>query len=202
MVETVDNAVQLIVLIGCLACAIVVSIRERDEGWYLLSGFYAAMAAGGLYWTLYLMLRADNPTYFYVSDISWIAGFLFLDVFVNVLVGKERPAQHRWVPWIFPVFCAGMCVFFMQWGDWITNAAMLAVFGHIGYSCLRGIMVKSPYAKFLVFPIVYTLLECALWTSSCFWTGDTLANPYYWIDTLISACYIVLLVAFKRTMRA
>ena len=41
MVETIDNAVQLIVLIGCLACTMVVSIRERDEGWYLLSGFYA-----------------------------------------------------------------------------------------------------------------------------------------------------------------
>ena len=46
------------------------------------------------------------------------------------------------------------------------------------------------------------MLEYALWTASCIWSGETLLNPYYWCDFLITLSFPFLLAASGKARKA
>ena len=48
--------------------------------------------------------------------------------------------------------------------------------------------------------ILFCLTEYALWTSSCFWMGDTIANVYYWFDLLLSVTFVLFLPALRKAV--
>lgn len=39
-----------------------------------------------------------------------------------------------------------------------------------------------------------------LWTSSLFWQGDSLANPYFWFDFVLTATLLALLPIAERAV--
>jgi hypothetical protein len=43
-------------------------------------------------------------------------------------------------------------------------------------------------------------MEYCLWTASCFWVSDTLANPYFWFDFGLSGSAVLLLIAAERAV--
>lgn len=45
-------------------------------------------------------------------------------------------------------------------------------------------------------------LEFCLWTASCFWVSDTLTNPYFWFDFLLTAALFALLPATRKAVGA
>ena len=48
--------------------------------------------------------------------------------------------------------------------------------------------------------LVFCLIEYGLWFSSCFFDGDTLANPYYWFDILFTASFVLFIPATKKAV--
>ena len=50
--------------------------------------------------------------------------------------------------------------------------------------------------------LAFAALEYALWTSSCFWVSDTLTNPYFWFDFLLSLVLLLLLPALRKAVDA
>ena len=48
--------------------------------------------------------------------------------------------------------------------------------------------------------LCFTALEYALWTSSCFWISDTLANPYFWFDFMLSASILAMLPVTRKAV--
>lgn len=48
--------------------------------------------------------------------------------------------------------------------------------------------------------LAFAALEYALWTSSCFWISDTLSNPYFWFDFLLSLVLLLLLPALGKAV--
>ena len=48
--------------------------------------------------------------------------------------------------------------------------------------------------------LCFVVLEYTLWTSSCFWVSDTLSNPYFWFDFLLSGAIFVMLPATRKAV--
>lgn len=207
MIEVIDNAVQLAVTLSCGIYAAVLSIRRKNEAWFLLTCFYAVTTLGLTYWVLFLVLRSESPTVFYVSDLCWIASVLFLILLQTALrLPGERDYRPLWV-WVGPAFCAVMCLYFFRWGEYFINILWAILLGTCGYFSLRGLLFarrQTGAARvrqyFHIAVLGYILLEYSLWVSSCGWCGDTLENPYFWFDFLLTAGYSALIPALQKAV--
>ena len=56
--------------------------------------------------------------------------------------------------------------------------------------------------RFHIAVLCFVCAEYALWLSSVRWLGDTLANPYFWIDFLLTGILISLLPASEEAVAA
>ena len=54
--------------------------------------------------------------------------------------------------------------------------------------------------SFHITVLCFTALEYAIWTSSCFWVSDTLKNPYFWFDFMLSASILMMLPATRKAV--
>jgi len=55
---------------------------------------------------------------------------------------------------------------------------------------------------FHIVVLLILILEYVLWTSSCFWVSNTLTNPYFWIDFLLTAALLALIPATRKAVGA
>ena len=46
--------------------------------------------------------------------------------------------------------------------------------------------------------LVFCVIEYVMWTVSCFWRGDGLTNPYYWLDGMLTVCSAALLPVLDK----
>ena len=203
MIESIVNAIQLAVACLCMLFCAYQSYRLKNRVWEILTFFYATMFLGDFYWFLYHLFYNDTPNY-YVSDFSWDAAYLFIILLLrHVQSDEERSVRH---PLLFaaPIIAIGMCIFFMQYGDYLGNIIVAFLFGMIIWRSLQGLLYKGASLKanktLYLAALGFCFIEYILWTSSCFWVGDTIINAYFWID-MIFAIYIVLFIpAIRRAV--
>ncbi len=202
MIETLDNALQLSVGGICVLLAAGKIIASRKRKWTLLLLFYSGFFLGNLYWFLYLLFYQRTPQY-YIADLSWWAGYLFL-----ILLLKEtetnKSAGRSLLPWLGPAFTAGMCMFFIQRGEYISNIIYAVFLGVLLWNAIRGLLKsdaekrRSKNTVLCGVTLFFCAMEYAEWTASCFWVGDTLKNPYFWFDTLLTVCFPLFLPAVRK----
>jgi len=207
MVEIVDNAVQLAVMVCCFVFSGMVAVRKKSQSYVLVACFYGSYALGLLYWLLYLALKTYTPKIFYVSDLTWIASFLFLLALDLSLVPPEEKRFRCPAAWLAPAVCAVTTVFYCTYGDFVTNILWGVLTGGIGYVSVRGLLYARTQAGsarsrqwFHLALLFIMLMEHCLWTSSCFWAGDTLKNPYFWFDCALTCGCAALLPATKKAV--
>lgn len=206
-ISTIDNAIQLAVTAGCGIYAAVLFLRRREQAWFLLTCFYGAFTLGLIYWLLFIVFRSEVPQLSPVSDLSWLAGVLFLLVLqTTVRLPEEGSYRPLWA-WAVPVFCAVMCFYFFQWGDYFLNILWEVLLGVCGYCALRGLLFarrQSGAARghqyFHIAVLAFILLEHCLWVASCHWQGGTILNPYYWFDFLLSTTFFTFLPMLKKAV--
>ena len=75
--EVIDNLFQVSMLAAAAIAAIVLTIRYQERRFMILAFAYASFLMGTLYWVLYLASIGNIPQVFYVSEISWLASYLF-----------------------------------------------------------------------------------------------------------------------------
>ncbi len=223
MIEIIENTIQLVLTGICAWLALYRAVRSKEHAWALLGLFFGIFFLGDLYWLLFLVFYKKTPQYYSVSDLSWYTSYLFLLlmlIYIRVeICGQRMPGMRQcggpagWVRqfppllWCVPVFTAGMCVFYMQRGDYLSNivaaALMTGLIWHAlsGLISLRGQPEQQGRLRMLFFiTILFCLTEYALWTSSCFWMGDTIANVYYWFDLLLSVTFVLFLPALRKAV--
>ena len=114
MIEIVENAVQLALLLVCVAISGRNAVRSRQRTDVILVMFFGTFALGDLYWLLYRVFYGETPQLFYVADLSWYAAYLFLYLLLQELSDPgERRMRHPALL-VFPVFAAVMCAFYMK----------------------------------------------------------------------------------------
>ena len=78
MIEFWDYLLQFLAVAAGFCAALRAYLKSREQPWFLLTCFYGTFALGTLYWTLHLLLRQETPQVFYVSDLAWLASYVFL----------------------------------------------------------------------------------------------------------------------------
>lgn len=215
MIEATINALQTLIAGVCAGFSLRKSILTGSKSWLLLTLFFSSFFFGDLYWLLYLLLYGQTPSYSFAPDLNWYSAFLFLFLLVQHLQEENQPASDRMnrKPVLFmlliPLFTFGMCAFYMRRGDYISNLVSAVLMTLLLWYSVRGLMAeKSAENKVrpqtgLVYmtTILFCTLEYCLWTSSCFWMGDTVRNPYFWFDILISFTMFLLPAALSKEVR-
>ena len=208
MIESIENAIQLAVLICCSAVALYRAIRGRNKAWLLLAFFYGSYALGDIYWQTWLILFGQAPGVPIVSDLSWYAAALFLFLLTREAAFPEGGGlSGRLLPWVGPAFTAAMAVFYMRWGKIVSNVIYAALMGLLLYEAIDGLMSlkgggHAGRRGLCAALLAYCLMVYAAWTASCFWFDDGLLNPYLWFDFMQTVCFILFLPATKRAVAA
>jgi len=205
MIEIVDNAVQLAVTLVCAGVSGSLALRRRKQAYTILACYYGSLSMGILYWLVYDLITSYTPKIFYVSDLCWMASYLFLLMLVTETTGSEEGAFRHPAAWISPVVSTALTLFYCQWGDWVENIIWCGLMGASGWFAIRGCIwaarqKETARRNFHLAVLFLIAVEYCLWTASCFWTGDTLANPYFWFDFCLSGAAALLLLAAERAV--
>lgn len=207
MIEILDNTAQcLAAVLGC-GISLFAYCRGRGQAAFLLTCFYGCFALGSLYWTLYLLLFDQTPHVFYVSEIVWISSCIFLYLLQYTLTDPaERAFRHPLMPVVLAAGAVTL-VFYCLTGDIFTSAVRCGVMTALAWGAVRGLTFaghggETARARQWLHTVVlcFTVLENALWISSAPWQGDTLANPYFWIDFLLTGTLLALLPAVGKAV--
>jgi len=203
MIESYENALQIAVLLVCVGIALVRAIAGRSRTWTLLSFFYGSWALGDIFWTVCLIFFGETPQISLVADLSWYASYIFLYLLLRHVAPPTSPLAQRLLPWLGPVFTAGMALFFMMRGEVFSNLIYAALMGLLLFSAIHRLVdgrrnIRQGFLCVLI--IAFCLLEYGLWVSSCFWTDPEPLNPYYWFDLLLTVCFPFFLAATRRAV--
>ncbi len=209
MTETISNAVQLGLTGLCTVYALCRVFATERRGWTLFALFCGLNFLGNLYWLLWLVFYRESPPFAFIPYLSWYASYLFLALLLLHVKPPEQPRLQTRALWLVPVFVAGMFVFYVRYGDWLSNIVCAALMGLLLWQAVGGLLFlrgkTGPEAKnrFLCWAaLLFCLAEYALWTVSCYWSGDSVNDPYFWLDLLLSLCFPIMVPAVKRAVDA
>ena len=218
--DRIVNIAQNTTLVLCFVAAAWLAIRKRDRAWTLLAFFFGCFALGDLYWMSCVLFYGETPTITVVSSLSWYATYIFLYMTLRQLAPPESARETRVLPWLGFAFTLAMGIFYFAlyivwqielgekyvlWGKALDNLIVALLMGLLLFSAIRRLMDRDKYPTqryFCIVVLVFCLLEYALWTASCFWWTDTLGNPYYWFDFLLTANFFFFLPATKKAVAA
>lgn len=207
MVELFDNIFQLLASLLATVGAGIMFYKYKQQAYLLLTCFFATFMLGSLYWTLHYLLFSYTPQIFYVSELAWIASHMFLLTLVHTLAGEDEKKFRHPSLWLVPVFCLSQLILYLFHADILMNILTSALVTAIMWYALRGFLYARrqtgkardrQYFHLTLLAII--VLEHGLWTSSCFWMGETLANPYFWFDFLLTIALILLLPAGRKVV--
>ena len=138
-----SEAIQLLVLGACFALALVRALRARNSAWTEVACFYACMFLGNVYWYGYLAVFGDTPNVSYISDLSWIAGYIFLLMLLvecDQARGLAAPVPAAWVP---VAVCAVCCVYYIYVNGYpLLNLVDNGLMAALGFFAVRGLAAR------------------------------------------------------------
>ena len=201
MIESIENALQVGVLLVCVSVSFCKATAKRSRVWTLLSFFYVSEALADIYWLICLIFYDHTPRIPVVSDLSWYASYIFLYMLLRLVAPPEGAREKRFLPWLGPLFAIGMAVFFMQWGQITSNLIYASLMGLLLFAVIRRFLDRKKYIAqqpLCIVILAFCLLEYGMWISSCFFWGSGLDNPYYWFDFLMTTCFVFFLPATSK----
>ena len=205
MLDTFENVLQTAVLVVCAIVSVSHAVKYGSRSWTILSFFYGCWLVADIYWLACLVFYGDTPQISVVSDLSWYAAQIFLYLLLRHLLPPEKLEGTRFISWLGPLFTVGMAVFFMFWGEILSNLIYAALFGLLLFASIRRIADKKVTGLKLILPVtilVYVLLVYAMWVASCYWDETVLLHPYYVFDFLITAGFPFFLLGVRKAVTA
>ena len=133
--------------------------------------------------------------------MSWCAAYLFMILLLRHYQTDAERGTRNPILVVIPIFVAAITAFFMTRGSYLLNFIEAIIMVSLmlrsaqGLLALREISDNRKYLYTVV--LAFCLIEYAMWTSSCFWMGDTIGNPYFWFNALL----IVIQPLFIRAVR-
>ncbi len=203
MIDVYENSVQVAVLLGCLAFALPKALRTRERVWTLLVLAYGSWAMGNFFWLACHVFYGAMPQITLVSDLSWYTFYIFLYMLLREVTPPEKAGERRVLPWLGVVFAVGMAVYYIQWGNAVSNLICALLMSLLLFSVIRRLLDIRMYAKqrfLFILILAFCLTEYLMWTSSCIWESNSLLAPYYWFDILLTISFPLFIPATKRAV--
>ena len=194
MIESIENALQIAVLCFCLSLTAYRAIRFDRKAWTVLFFFFVSRFLGDIYYQVCLLYFGETPEVAFVSDVSWVASYLFLILLMKMSPVAARITEsgsqglfRKYFPWIGFIFAFAMEILYNQWSNPVTNTAYAILTGWILFEVIRGMLCGRCG---WVYPIafIFILFEYGTWTVSCF-SGDIFDYAYYGFDTLMTISF-------------
>ena len=193
LIEKIENAFQLVSLGVLTFLTIYRSVTTHNRIWGLLSMFYATVTLGNLYWILYMVFYQETPYYDFIPDFCLMSSVLF----IVVLLLQVRKTEWNWkenrLYRLIPIFTFGMAVFYMRWGEYVSNIAYAIAMTILLYCSLKGLFAaerESRRGTLYFVAAAYCAVEYCLWTASCFSWEGFIINPYHILDIMLTLVYI------------
>ena len=197
MIESIENAFQITILLVCAAVALRRAISLQSKAWTLLFFFYGTWLLGDFY--------GEKPQISIISDLNWYASYTFLYFLLLQVSPPSEKHISGILPWLCPVFSIIMAVFYMQWGKIIDNLILAALMGLLLFSVTHRLADRKHYvrSRFICWVILFfCLMDYGLWTSSCFVDAyNDKFNLYYLFDILLSLGFVFFLPSVKKAAK-
>lgn len=99
--EIIDNVFQVAVFFAAALGDMVYWFYKRDRLYIILALVHSCFMMGTLYFVLHLVIRGVVPQVFYVSEISWIASYLFMHTYqiVRYRIKKDTDCKDSSDMW-------------------------------------------------------------------------------------------------------
>ena len=210
MIETIELAIQLIFTAFSTAFSAFQYFTKRDKAWMLLGSASGIYFLGDVYWQLYLLFYGHTPHFSMISQFAWYGSYLFLLLLLEEVRGKrEHPRRIRKCLLVIPLLTVGMSVFFsLQHGEFVDNALIVVIMTPLLWNTADQLIdihqkkAAVPACKWVCCVILLLIAsEYAMWIVSLHWLGDTLANPYFWFDFVLSFAFLLLLPAVEKAVK-
>ena len=191
--ELIDNCFQIAVLFGTALAAIAVTLRHKDRRFLMLALFYICISLGTLYWVLHLFIFGDVPQVFYVSEFSWLAGYLFLLSFQMVRTDRIKPLFS--LPSLFgALLTAAIVLAFRIFGpSYFVSAAFAGVVSQIVYLAVWRLRCRGDGRLIDCWLLLCVGLQLLLYVVSGFMKEFTHFNLYFAVDITLTFCFGALL---------
>lgn len=191
--EIIDNVFQVAVFFAAALGDMVCWFYKRDRLYIILALVHSCFMMGTLYFVLHLVIRGIVPQVFYVSEISWIASYLFMHTYqiVRYRIKKIRIAK-------IPVICGAGVLIASMWSGifgpvFLSTGTFAIVAGVIvSIAVFRILYEKEPHGVCYCM-IICVVLEVALYVSSNFIHDYTKFNLYFLIDFVLTIVNVLLL---------
>ena len=212
MIETIDNMIQLLATGICSGIAFHRAYITQQRVWIKLGLSSFVFFLGDLYSVLYLWFYDRTPHYSNIPYVGWYASYLFLFLLLSDMQNENKRVYRHRALWLIPVFTLGMCIFYMwvsEWSSTVDNLTHCIVMTLLLWRAVVGFLEirRNPVSaagqrRLYITVLILCVAEYATSTVSCFWMGDTLSNPYFWFDLLLSATYLLMPAALKKAVPA
>lgn len=191
--ELIDNSIQIILLAGVSLASLVMTLKYHDKRCIILSLAYASYAMGTMYFMLHVAITGNPPDVFYVSEVSWIASYLFLLSLMIVRTEDTRPRLS-----LIPILCAILVMVTVILANiggpsYLITGMFAFTSGSITYMALFRLIHTTGTRKVDICLLVCIVLQLSLYLSSQFMTDFTVLNLYFVIDFVLTGCLMALL---------
>ena len=194
--EIIDNGIQVGLFLLCALFSLIQGLHMQNRRFLILAGTYASFSMGTLYYLLYLVIMGKVPQVFYVSEMAWMASYLFLMALCLMETRRYRGKLDVLVLGLTIVEAAMVIGWKILGPSYPFTIAFALVTACIFYYALLGYrMEKRMLMLAMVLVIVWQLL---LYIVSVFTTGYTHFNLYFAVDFLLMATMCSLFFWLKK----
>lgn len=194
--EIIDNGIQVGLFLLFALFSLIQGLHMQNRRFLILAGTYASFSMGTLYYLLYLVIMGKVPQVFYVSEMAWMASYLFLLALCLMETRRYRGKLDVLVLGLTIVEAAMVIGWKILGPSYPFTIAFALVTACIFYYALLGYrMEKRMLMLAMVLVIVWQLL---LYIVSVFTTGYTHFNLYFVVDFLLMATMCSLFLWLKK----
>ena len=194
--EIIDNGIQVGLFLLFALFSLIQGLHMQNRRFLILAGTYASFSMGTLYYLLYLVIMGKVPQVFYVSEMAWMASYLFLLALCLMETRRYRGKLDVLVLGLTIVEAAMVIGWKILGPSYSFTIAFALVTACIFYYALLGYrMEKRMLMLAMVLVIVWQLL---LYIVSVFTTGYTHFNLYFAVDFLLMATMCSLFFWLKK----
>ena len=188
--EIYDNVFQTLSLMGMMIVSGAAGLKYSSRKLMVLACAYGSIMLGTLFYMLHLTIIGDIPRIFYVSEISWMAGYLFF-LFLVILRQERKNVNFQPVPAMLALFTLAASVHSEVMGNSILMSLAFGVIAdaivYISSIRIRRAHLSGTHpAAFDRMMIAVVILQILVYFVSEYVSDFSTFNLYFAVDILFT----------------
>ena len=188
--EIYDNAFQTLSLMVMMIVSGAAGLKYSSRKLVVLACAYGSIMLGTLFYMLHLTIIGDIPRIFYVSEISWMAGYLFF-LFLVILRQERKNVNFQPVPAMLALFTLAASVHSEVMGNSILMSLAFGVIAsaivYISSIRIRRAHLSGAHpAAFDRMMIAVVILQILVYFVSEYVSDFSTFNLYFAVDILFT----------------